>query len=234
MRLDKYLAHAGIGTRKEVKLLIRKKHICVNGEICTKDDTHIDENHDQITFDGEDISYESVVYLMLYKPAGVISATIDDMHATVFDCIDALLPTDCFPVGRLDIDTEGLLLITNDGKLAHDLLSPKKHVMKTYYVEAQEPLTQEDLNLLESGTIVLDDEVLQPAKAERIDDTHIHLSIQEGKYHQVKRMFHAVHNEVVYLKRITMGPLSLDEQLALGEWRYLSDEEVAMLKEKSH
>lgn len=233
MRLDKYLAHAGIGTRKEVKLLIRKKHICVNGVVCTKDDTHIDEHRDVITFDGEDISYEPVVYLMLNKPSGVISATVDDMHATVFDCIDALLPTDCFPVGRLDIDTEGLLLITNDGKLAHQLLSPSKHVWKTYYVEARDPLSPDDLHILESGTIKLDEEVLKKAKTQRITDHSIYLSIQEGKYHQIKRMLHAVHNEVTYLKRIQMGPLSLDESLAPGEWRYLREDEIAMLRKQA-
>lgn len=233
MRLDKYLAHAGIGTRKEVKLLIRKKHICVNGVVCTKDDTHIDEHRDVITFDGEDISYEPVVYLMLNKPSGVISATVDDMHATVFDCIDALLPTDCFPVGRLDIDTEGLLLITNDGKLAHQLLSPSKHVWKTYYVEARDPLSPDDLHILESGTIKLDEEVLKKAKTQRITDHSIYLSIQEGKYHQIKRMLHAVHNEVTYLKRIQMGPLSLDESLAPGEWRYLHENEIAMLRKQA-
>lgn len=233
MRLDKYLAHAGIGTRKEVKLLIRKKHICVNGVVCTKDDMHIDEHRDVITFDGEDISYEPVVYLMLNKPSGVISATVDDMHATVFDCIDALLPTDCFPVGRLDIDTEGLLLITNDGKLAHQLLSPSKHVWKTYHVEARDPLSQDDLHILESGTIKLDEEVLKKAKTQRITDHSIYLSIQEGKYHQIKRMLHAVHNEVTYLKRIQMGPLSLDESLAPGEWRYLREDEIAMLRKQA-
>lgn len=230
MRLDKYLAHAGIGTRKEVKLLIRKKHICVNGVVCVKDDTKINEHEDVITLDGEDVSYESIVYIMMNKPQGVVSATIDDMHATVFDCIDAILPNDCFPVGRLDIDTEGLLLICNDGKLGHDLLSPKKHVDKTYFVELDHVLRDEDIKKLESGTIVLDDVCLQPARVEVIDDTHIHLTIREGKYHQVKRMMHAVDNEVVFLKRIRMGSLTLDESLEPGEWRYLSDEEVEALQ----
>lgn len=229
MRLDKYLAHAGIGTRKEVKMLIRKKHICVNGIVCAKDDTKINEKKDTITFDGEDVSYEPIVYIMLNKPKGVVSATIDEFHATVFDCIDAILPNDCFPVGRLDIDTEGLIFICNNGKLGHDLLSPKKHVDKTYYVALDHALNNEHIKMLESGTIVLDDVCIQPACVEVIDDTHIYLTICEGKYHQIKRMMHAVGNEVVYLKRIRMGNLYLDESLQPGEWRYLHDEEVALL-----
>lgn len=230
MRLDKYLAHAGIGTRKEVKQLIRKKHICVNGKICSKDDVHIQEDSDIVSLDGANITYQSIVYIMLNKPKGVISATMDELHATVFDCIDAILPNDCFPVGRLDIDTEGLLLICNDGKLAHDLLSPRKHVDKTYYVEIDHALTNADKERLENGSIVLDDVNLKEASVEQIDTCSLYLTIKEGKYHQVKRMLEAVDNEVVYLKRVRMGSLRLDEQLAVGEWRYLHDDEIEDLK----
>lgn len=230
MRLDKYLAHAGLGSRKELKQLIRKGHVSINDVVCKKDDIHI-QHEDIITLDGEVISYQSVVYIMLNKPKDVVSATSDDRYPTVLDCIDAMIPNDCFPVGRLDLDTEGLLLITNDGTLAHDLLSPKKHVDKTYYVEIEHALCREDIDLLEGGTIVLDQNILQPAHVEVVSDRVIHITIREGKYHQVKRMLEAVNNKVTYLKRISMGPLSLDETLANGEWRYLSEQELASLKQ---
>ena len=230
MRLDKYLSHAGIGTRKEVKQLIRKKHVTVNGELVTKDDYRIEDDA-EVYVDDELVYYEQFVYLMLNKPDGVISATEDDTYQTVLDCFDVTLPKGCFPVGRLDIDTEGLLLITNDGKLSHRLLSPKHHVKKTYYVEHQEPLTEDDINILCNGTIVLDDKVILPATCERIDSNHCLLTIEEGRFHQVKRMFHAVHNEVLYLKRISMGPLKLDETLSCGDFRPLTFDEIEQLQE---
>ena len=167
---------------------------------------------------------------MLNKPQDVVSATSDPTYETVLDCIDAFLPKDCFPVGRLDMDTEGLLLITNDGKLAHRLLSPKHHVEKTYLVDLAQPLQEGDQKKLENGSIVLDEEPVLPARVEILEDTQILLHIQEGRFHQVKRMLHAIGNEVVHLKRIAMGPLRLDEALASGEWRYLSEEEITVLK----
>lgn len=230
MRLDKYLAHAGVGTRKEVKQLIRKKHVRVNGELITKDDAHVDE--DAVVYvDDECIYYEQFVYLMLNKPQGVISATEDDQYETVLDCFDVTLPKGCFPVGRLDIDTEGLLLITNDGKLAHRLLSPKHHVKKTYYVEHASSLSEEDQKTLCNGSIVLDDKQVLEAQLEVLDETHCFLTIEEGRFHQVKRMFHAVSNEVVFLQRVTMGPITLDEELAVGDFRPLTIEEIDALKE---
>lgn len=232
MRLDKYLAHAGLGSRKDVKLWIRKGQVCVNGVVCKKDDAHMQEQ-DVITLEGEVISYQREVYIMLYKPQGVVSATVDAMHPTVFDCMDVILPTDCFPVGRLDIDTEGLLIITNDGVFAHNLLAPKKHVNKTYYVAIEHSLTSQDIQRLEEGSIVLEEDVLKPAHVEVIDEKAIHLTIQEGKYHQVKRMLEAVGNRVTYLKRITMGSLSLDSTLQPGEWRYLNAKEIEELKQSN-
>lgn len=230
MRLDKFLAHAQIGTRKEVKQIIRKKRVCVNGVVCSKDDTHIDETQDIITIDGEEVYYEQYVYIMLNKPQGVISATQDTQHETVLDCIDVLLPKGCFPVGRLDIDTEGLLLITNDGKLSHQLLSPKHHIDKRYYVEVAKSLSKEMIHTLENGSIVLDEKVIQEANVEQINDKSCYLTIKEGRFHQIKRMMHAVGNEVVYLKRVQMGTLVLDETLSCGDWRWLSDEEIQQLK----
>lgn len=229
MRLDKYLAYAGFGTRKEVKKMIRGKRVEVNGKICIKDDMHIDEQNDQVRVDDMDVTYTSQVYIMLNKPQGVISATQDAMHETVLDCIEDILPKDVFPVGRLDIDTEGLLLICNDGKLAHSLLAPKKHVSKRYYIELDHSISDEDINELKEG-ITIDEDLCVPGKITRIADDCIEMEIFEGKYHQVKRMMHAIRNEVVYLKRVQMGDLVLDETLEPGEYRYLSDEEIELLK----
>lgn len=229
MRLDKYLSHAGIGTRKEVKQLIRKKHVKVNGNLITKDDAHVDEQA-EVMVDEEIVYYEPFVYLMLNKPSGVISATEDGEHETVLDCFDVMLPKGCFPVGRLDIDTEGLLLITNDGKLAHRLLSPKQHVQKTYFVEYEKPLSEEDIKMLCDGSIRLDDKAILPAKLDIISETSCLLHIEEGRFHQVKRMFQAVTNEVVYLKRLAMGPLQLDDDLQPGDWRPLHEEEHKALQ----
>lgn len=230
MRLDKYLAHAGVGTRKEVKKLIRSKAVTVNGEVVRNDDYKIDETRDEVFVYDEPIFYQEFYYVMLNKPAGYISATMDDREPTVLDLIYEDFAYSLFPVGRLDKDTEGLLLLTNDGALAHNLLSPKKHVDKEYYVELSKEYSDEDVLKLESGIILNEEEICKEAKVERIDDTSMYLTIQEGKFHQVKRMMHAISNEVFYLKRIRMGTLVLDESLYLGEYRMLNAEEIALLK----
>lgn len=230
MRLDKFLAHAGVGTRKEVKKLIRSKAVSVNGEIIRNDDFKIDENADCVCVYDEVIQYQEFYYIMLNKPDGYVSATMDDRDPTVLDLIYEDYAFSLFPVGRLDKDTEGLLLLTNDGALAHNLLSPKKHVDKDYYVKLDHMFTEEDITLLESGIALNEEEVCAPAKVERLAEDEMILTIQEGKYHQVKRMMHAIDNEVVYLQRLRMGSLCLDESLALGEYRMLSEEEVASLK----
>ena len=228
MRLDKFLAHAGIGTRKEVKELIRKKRVSVNGVIQKKDDVKIDELKDEVCLDGEVIRYQQFVYYMLNKPQGVVSATVDSQYKTVLECFDCYLPDDVFPVGRLDIDTEGLLLISNDGQLAHRLLSLKYHVDKTYYVKCEKEITDEMVKGL-SQTIELKEEVYQPGVVEVISKDELYLTIQEGKFHQVKRMLHHVGNEVIFLKRVSFGPLTLDESLLPGEYRELSEEEIERL-----
>lgn len=228
MRLDKFLAHAGIGTRKEVKELIRKKRVSVNGVIQKKDDVKIDELKDEVCLDGEVIRYQQFVYYMLNKPQGVVSATVDSQYKTVLECFDCYLPDDVFPVGRLDIDTEGLLLISNDGQLAHRLLSLKYHVDKTYYVKCENKITDDMVKGL-SQTIELKDEVYQPGVVEVISEDELYLTIQEGKFHQVKRMLHYVGNEVIFLKRVSFGPLTLDESLLPGEYRELSEEEIERL-----
>lgn len=232
MRLDKYLAEMGVGTRQEVKKKIRQGQVLVNGAVVKAAETKINEKSDEITVDGRDISYVSFEYYMLNKPAGVVSATEDRRDTTVLDLIKDKKRKDLFPVGRLDKDTEGLLLITNDGDLAHRLLAPKKHVDKVYYARIDGTVTEDDVKKFEEGIdIGTDDkeEMTRPAKLEIIksgEESEIRLTIHEGKFHQVKRMFHAVGKEVTYLKRECMGTLCLDEKLKPGEYRLLTEEEI--------
>lgn len=230
MRLDKFLAHANFGTRREVKKIIRSGWVSVNDQIIKNDDFKIDENKDIICVDNEQVIYQQFYYIMLNKPNGYVSATIDDRYPTVIDLIYEDYALDLFPVGRLDLDTEGLLLLTNDGSLSHELLSPKKHVDKEYYVELEKEYSEQDIKTLEAGVAINDQEVCKEAKVKRIDNNKMMLIIQEGKYHQVKRMMHAIDNEVTYLKRVRMGTLKLDKTLPLGEYRALNEEEIKMLK----
>lgn len=229
MRLDKYLAHAKLGTRKEVKKLIRQGFISVNGEICRNDDTKIDEINDEIIYDEMPVYYQEFYYLMLNKPEGYISSTVDELDPSVLHLIEEDFALDLFPVGRLDVDTVGLLLLTNDGKFSHNLLSPKHHVEKEYYVELEKSLSDDDITKLETG-VLIDEEYTKPAKIKRIEDTIVHIILTEGKFHQVKRMFRSVGNEVLYLKRIRVGTLLLDSSLEEGDYRFLSDEEIMQLK----
>ncbi len=231
MRLDKYLAEMGVGTRQEVKKQIRQGKVTVNGIVVKAADTKIDENGDEVMVDGRNISYVSYEYYMLNKPVGVISATEDRKDTTVIDLIRDKKRKDLFPVGRLDKDTEGLLLITNDGDLAHRLLAPKKHVDKVYYAKIDSAVTEEDVKKFAEGIDIGTDEkeMTRPAKLEIIksgEESEIRLTIHEGKFHQVKRMFHAVGKEVTYLKRERMGTLCLDENLKPGEYRLLTEEEI--------
>ena len=230
MRIDKFLANSGIGTRKEVKELLKKKRIKVNDEVVTEAKIHIDEDNDIVTFDGERIEYKEYLYIMLNKPQDVISATDDERHRTVLDLLEEpLTKVGLFPVGRLDKDTEGLLVLTNDGKMAHELLSPKKHVPKRYYVELKKPLSKEDAVILENG-VELETFTTKPAKVEFITEDKVYIIISEGKYHQVKRMFKCVGNRVLFLKRTGMGNLGLDENLAPGEYRELTSDELEQLQ----
>ena len=230
MRLDKFLSHAGAGTRKEVKQMIRKGFVTINGEVCKKDDCHIDELQDVICLDGEEVSYQKYYYIMLNKPQDVVSSTKDGMHETVLDIIDIHLPKDMFPVGRLDIDTTGLLLICNDGALSHELLSPKKHVEKEYEVIIDHPLSAQDIETLENGTILLDDEPIKKAHVQVIEQCKIHLIISEGKYHQVKRMIGAAGGSVTYLKRLTIGHVDLSGIEEVGSVMDLTIDEIEGFK----
>lgn len=231
MRLDKYLAEMGVGTRQEVKKQIRQGKAAVNGTVVKAADTKIDETSDEVTISGQNISYVSYEYYMLNKPAGVVSATEDRRDTTVIDLIKEKKRKDLFPVGRLDKDTEGLLLITNDGDLAHRLLAPKKHVDKVYYAKIDGMVTEEDVKRFAEGIDIgaEEEEMTRPAKLDIMksaEESEIRLTIHEGKFHQVKRMFLAVGKEVTYLKRERMGTLCLDENLKPGEYRLLTEEEI--------
>lgn len=230
MRLDKFIVAVGAGTRSQVKTMVKAKRLTVNGNLAKRADMKIDEGQDSICLDGQVLEYREFDYLMLNKPAGVISATEDRSQQTVLDLLPKIYHR-VAPVGRLDKDTVGLLLLTNDGQLAHRLLSPKKHVDKTYLVTLASPCRVADVTAMAQGVRLDDGYVCLPARLELGETPYqVRLTIQEGKYHQVKRMFQALGNKVTHLKRLSMGSLFLDEELAEGEFRVLTEEEVARLK----
>jgi 16S rRNA pseudouridine516 synthase len=231
MRLDKFLTEMEIGSRSQVKTYIKKGLIAVNGVVCKDSDFKLDENIDIVSYAGETLSYQKFRYYILNKPKGVVTATKDAKDKTVMDLLENVRKTDLSPVGRLDKDTEGLLLITNDGALAHALLSPKKHVDKVYRVSLAKPITKEETEQLEAGVDIGDDSITMPAKVEMVHNTEILLTIHEGRFHQVKRMLKAVGNEVVDLKRESFGCLTLEESLKSGTFRELTIEEVDKLKD---
>lgn len=236
IRLDKYLADMNLGTRAKVKEYIKKGKVQINKEIAKKPETKVNIYEDEIFVEGRQIKYIDYEYYMLYKPKGVVSATQDKREKTVLDLIFGKNRKDLFPVGRLDKDTEGLLLITNDGELAHQLLSPKKHVEKTYFAKIQGVITREDIEKFKEGIDIGEENLTLPAKLIVLKEgtvSEIEVTIVEGKFHQVKRMFAAIGKPVLYLKRISMGPLILDENLQKGEYRPLSaQEKKALIKER--
>lgn len=234
LRLDKFLADAGIGTRSEVKQLLRKGLVTVNSEIEKRPEVKVDSSSDVVCYLGKQLSGARLSYYMLNKPQGVLSATEDREQKTVLDLFPQTLRKKLFPVGRLDKDTEGLLLLTDDGELAHQLLSPKRHVPKVYYAKIRGHLGETEVERVAKGIRINDEFTAMPARLELLGDldeehSHIRLTIEEGKYHQVKRMMHACGAEVVYLKRLQMGSLRLDENLKLGEFRELTKEELEQL-----
>lgn len=230
MRLDKMLSNMGVGTRKEVKAMLKKKRVTVNDAIIKDGGFHVDTEHDIVEVDGEVITYTKFIYVMLHKPDGVLSATRDTHTRTVVDLLDpAYQHFNPFPVGRLDKDTEGLLLITNDGDLAHQLLAPKKNVEKTYFAQIEGKVTEEDVEKFQAGVDIGEDTLTKPAKLDILTSgpvSEIELTITEGKFHQVKRMFEAVGKRVTYLKRIRMGEIVLDPDLRKGAYRPLSEAEL--------
>ena len=237
MRLDKFLVACAVGSRTEVKNFLKAGRVTVNGKKEKSAKLQINEESDEICFDGQKLDYEEFVYYMMNKPQRVISATEDSKHKTVLDLLDDYARAkEVFPVGRLDIDTHGLLLLTNDGKLAHALLSPKRHVDKTYLARINGVMTDVDVETFAQG-VPLKDFTCQPAKLELVsidtekEESLVRVTIAEGKFHQVKRMVAYCGKEVVDLQRLTMGTLTLDEDLKRGEWRRLSKEELEGLLE---
>lgn len=235
MRLDKFLVACAVGSRTEVKNLLKAGRVTVNGKKEKSAKLQINEEKDEIRFDGQVLEYEEFVYYMMNKPRGVISATEDTKHRTALDLLDDYARAKAvFPVGRLDIDTHGLLLLTNDGQLAHALLSPKRHVDKTYLAQVEGIMSQEDVDTFAKG-IPLKDFTCQSAKLELVsvdsvkNQSLVRVTIAEGKFHQVKRMVAYCGKEVVDLQRLTMGTLALDENLERGEWRRLTKEELEEL-----
>ncbi len=219
MRLDKMLSNSGVGSRKDIKSLVRSGAVTVNGEVAKKSDIHINENADNICVNGAPVEYREFIYLMLNKPAGYVSATEDFKYPTVIDLVpQEYSHYDLFPVGRLDIDTEGLLILTNDGAYAHNMLSPKKHVYKTYYAELDIPAAEEDISAFEGGITIEGGYTCKSAELTILkgDTPAALVRICEGKFHQVKLMFKAVGKTVTYLKRIKFGEFDLPGDLELG------------------
>ncbi|QXM05607.1 pseudouridine synthase [Crassaminicella indica] len=235
-RLDKVLSNMGYGTRKEIKSIIKKGRVKVDHQVIKDSSMHVDPYENHIEIDGMKLIYKEFIYIMMNKPQGVISASFDPKVETVVDLLDHSYQIfKPFPVGRLDKDTEGLLILTNDGKLSHDLLSPKKHVSKTYYAHIKGKVDQQDILSFKEGVILDDGYKTLPAELNIIKSdeiSEIELTIYEGKFHQVKRMFEAVDKKVIYLKRVAMGDLKLDQGLGLGEYRELTQEELGKLKNK--
>ena len=258
IRIDKFLAEMSVGTRSEVKKMIRAGRVTVNDEEVKRPEQKVDPDSDIVSVDGNLVIYSQYEYFMLNKPAGYVSATKDDEHMTVLELISEKSRNDLFPVGRLDIDTEGLLLITNDGEISHKLLSPKSHVDKTYFLLTKGRVTEDDVDLLEKGIDIGDEKPTLPANVSDIsvvkwDDiksyhdnilsakefdekdrlgefTTLYLTIHEGRYHQVKRMMAKVGKPVLYLKRVSMGTLKLDEKLSVGDYRKLTEKEIEDIK----
>ncbi len=234
-RLDKVLSNLGYGSRKEIKQAVRKGLIEVNGEVVKDNGMQVDPENDRIVANGEEIFYRKFIYLMMNKPDGVVSATTDTRDETVVDLLEIEHQVfNPFPVGRLDKDTVGLLLLTNDGELNHRLISPKWKVDKVYYAKIDKRVTESDIKKFQKGITLDDGYLCKEAKLEILNATdegsEVMITIQEGKYHQVKRMFEAVDKSVVYLRRVEFGTLKLDEELEEGEYRELTEEEINILK----
>ncbi|MGJ9459715.1 pseudouridine synthase [Oceanobacillus sp. CF4.6] len=231
MRLDKLLSNMGIGSRKDVKTLLKKNQVTVNGMFAKDSSMKVDPTADEVSVNGKVIRYQQYIYLMMNKAPGYVSATMDNREKTVIDLLgEDVKHFNPFPVGRLDKDTEGLLLLTNDGNLAHQLVSPKKNIGKTYYAKIDGFVTDEDIATFQEGVVLEDGYQAKPGALkilERGENSEIEVTITEGKFHQVKRMFEAVGKKVTYLKRLRMGELKLDDTLNLGAYRELTESELA-------
>ena len=232
MRLDKFLVATGCCTRSVAKKQVRAGAVTVNGRAVTSADVNIDENKDTVCYCGKTVTYRRFTYVMLNKPEGVVSATEDGKDRTVLD----LLPSDVrtrgmFPCGRLDKNTLGLMLLTDNGELAHRLLAPKSHVSKTSKFKSKYPVSEADARRFENGLVLEDGYETKPAKIELDGGGDSgYITLVEGKYHQIKRMLEALDNKIIYLERVSFGPLKLDPALERGDWRYLSEDEIKQLE----
>ena len=233
MRIDKFLSNMGVATRTESSKAARGGLILLNGVAIKKADVHIDPEKDVIVYCGRKIEYRKYTYILMNKPDGVVSATEDGRDKTVIDLLpEELQRLNLFPCGRLDKHTLGLVMLTDDGDLAHRLLSPKHHVKKKYYFESKFPLNEDEISYLQKGATLEDGYITKPSEIELFEDKKSgHITLVEGKYHQIKRMLESVNNKITYLERITFGPLVLDEKLARGEWRFLTENEIKGLEE---
>lgn len=234
MRLDKLLAHAGYGSRKDVKELLKKKRVKIADKVVVKGNLHVNPKEQIVTVDGDTVDYEKYLYMIVHKPQNYISATVDDKDKTVIDLVpEKYQHYDLAPVGRLDKDTEGLILLTNDGMLNHIITSPKTEIYKTYYATVDGQVTKEHIVQFKNGVVLDDGYKTKPAYLELVESgttSEIQLSICEGKFHQVKRMFRAIDMEVTYLKRLRIGDISLDKDLTIGKTRLLNEAELAYMK----
>lgn len=234
MRIDKLLTTMGLASRSEASKAAKKGLIKVNGKVIQRADLKINPEYDSVEYMGRKVEYKKNIYIMLNKPSGIVSSTDGKDGITVISLLDdELQKCGLFPCGRLDKDTVGLLLLTNDGSTAHYLLSPKRHVSKIYRVRTEHPVSQSDINRLESGIKLDKGDVALPAKVEQISENELFITIVEGMYHQIKRMLEAVGNKVVFLERVEFGKIPLDTTLERGEWRYLTEDEIALLLEQT-
>ena len=230
MRLDKFIVESGLASRSEITKVAKNGGVTVNGQITRRVSGHIDPTADKVTYLGKAVIWREFTYVMLNKPEGYVSATDDDKFPTVITLLpDELQRIGLFPCGRLDKNTFGLMILTNNGPLSHKLLAPKNHVSKKYRFKVKFPISEDDVNSLESG-VDIGGYVTAPCKVEMIEEKEGYITLTEGKYHQIKLMAEAVHNQITYLERVTFGPIALDEGLGRGEWRYLTEDEQRSLE----
>lgn len=232
MRLDKFIVESGLASRTEVAKAARSGAITINGVVVRRASNHLDPTVDVVTYCGKPVVYREFTYIMLNKPEGYVSATDDALSPTVLTLLpDELQKIGLFPCGRLDKNTLGLMILTNNGPLAHKLLAPKNHVSKKYHFNVKFPISQEDISALEGG-VDIGGYFTAPCKVDMIDDRDGYITLTEGKYHQIKLMAQAVHNQITYLERVTFGPISLDESLGRGQWRHLTEDEQEQLESR--
>ena len=230
MRLDKFIVESGLASRSEITKVAKNGGVAVNGQIVRRVSGHIDPTADKVTYLGKDVIWREFTYVMLNKPEGYVSATEDDKFPTVITLLpDELQRIGLFPCGRLDKNTLGLMILTNNGPLSHKLLAPKNHVSKKYRFKVKFPISEDDVSALESG-VDIGGYITAPCKVEMTDEKEGYITLTEGKYHQIKLMAEAVHNQITYLERVTFGPIKLDEKLERGEWRHLTEDEQNALE----